>query len=67
MMVFFPVDSLNREMLKVEGDSVPAAKYSFVWSGQNVMEDMIPVCERFSVGKREIVNRGGEERRFLTF
>ena len=67
MMVLFPVDSLNREMLKVEGDSVPAAKYSFVWSGQNAMEDMIPMCERFSSGKREIVNRGGEERRFSTF
>jgi len=60
MMVFFPVDSLNRAMLKVEGVSVPAAKYSFVWSGQNAMEDMIPVCERFSgEKKRSCGPRGG--------
>jgi len=59
MMVFFPVDSLNRAMLNVEGVSVPAAKYSFVWSGQNAMEDMIPVCERFSgEKKKEVVDRG---------
>lgn len=58
MMVFSPVDSLKREMLKVEGVSVPAAKYSFVWSGQNAIEDMIPVCERFSGGKEELVDRG---------
>ena len=46
-------------MLKVEGVSVPAAKYSFVWSGQNAMEDMIPVCERFSgEKKKEVVDRG---------
>ena len=43
IMVFPPVDSLNKAMLKLEGVSVPAAKYSFVWSGQNAIEDMIPV------------------------
>ena len=47
-MAFSPVDSLNRAMLKLEGVKVPAAKYSFVWSGQNAMEDMIPRRERFS-------------------
>lgn len=44
-MVFSPVDSLNKAMLKGEGASVPAAKYSFVWSGQNAMEDTIPILE----------------------
>src|SRR5258705_104034 len=47
-MVFSPVDSLNKAMLKLEGANVPAAKYSFVWSGQNAMEDMIPVSGWFS-------------------
>ena len=42
-MVFSPVDSLNKAMLKLKGVKVPAAKYSFVWSGQNAMEDMIPI------------------------
>ena len=41
--VFSPVDSLKRAMLKFEGANVPAAKYSFVWSGQNARDDMIPV------------------------
>jgi hypothetical protein len=61
IIVFSPVDSLNKAMLKLEGVSVPAAKYSFVWSGQNAMEDTIPVCERFS-GKAQVgefVNRRG--------
>lgn len=53
IMVFSPVDSLNKVMLKLEGVSVPAAKYSFVRSGQNAMEDTIPVCERFS-GKAQV-------------
>ena len=43
-MVFSPVDSLNKAILKLEGIKVPAAKYSFVWSGQNAMEDMIPIA-----------------------
>ena len=42
-MVLSPVDSLNKAILKLEGVRVPAAKYSFVWSGQNAMEDMIPI------------------------
>lgn len=40
--VFSPVDSLNKAMLNIEGVSVPAAKYSVVWSGQNATEEMIP-------------------------
>jgi len=63
MMVFSPVDSLNKATLKLEGVSVPAAKYSFVWSGQKVMEDMIPVCERFSGGKEDFADRAGREGR----
>jgi hypothetical protein len=44
-MVFSAVDSLNKAMLKLEGANVPAAKYSFVWSGQNAMEDTIPISK----------------------
>ena len=47
-MVFSPVDSLNKAILKLEGVNVPATKYSFVWSEQNAMEDTIPVFKRFS-------------------
>jgi hypothetical protein len=43
--VFSPVDSLKKAMLKIEGANVPAAKYSFVWSGQNAMDEMMPVCQ----------------------
>ena len=49
-MVFSPVDSLNKAILKLEGVNVPAAKYSFVWSGQNAMEDVIPTTEWLSGG-----------------
>lgn len=41
--VFSPVDSLHKAMLNVVGVNVPAAKYSFVWSGQNAIDEMIPV------------------------
>jgi len=59
-MVFSPVDSLNKAILKLEGVNVPAAKYSFVWSGQNAMEDTIPICPSSSAAKcrgENLVNR----------
>ena len=46
--VFSPVDSLNKAMLKADGVNVPAAKYSFVWSGQNAMDETIPAHQWFS-------------------
>ena len=47
-MGFSAVDSLNKAMLKLEGANVPVAKYSFVWSGQNAMEDIIPTSKWIS-------------------